>query len=168
MAQIQTQQTCCGCINLRVGCLLLTILQMLLGIVGCVLSVLIIIGISNGTVTASQDYPKDLLWAGSFVLLIASVLVFSVGLIGVIGVAKSKSTVLSVYLFLDTLSIICSIGGIILAFKNRDLGGGIQSIVLILFQVYFFSVIFRYRREVKAIKRDLSIVQFRRIESPVV
>ncbi|ORX99862.1 hypothetical protein K493DRAFT_348290 [Basidiobolus meristosporus CBS 931.73] len=160
---VPSRQTCCGCINLRVGSLLLTIFQMLLGIIGCGLSIWILLETSR-----RSPGSRDLLWAGPFVLLIASAIVFTVGMIGVIGIAKSKSTVLLVYLIFNTLSVMCSVGAVVLAFKNGDVPGGVQSVLVALLQVYFFFVILRYRREVKAFKRAHNMVQFRRIESPVV
>ncbi|ORX84514.1 hypothetical protein K493DRAFT_411559 [Basidiobolus meristosporus CBS 931.73] len=86
---------------------------------------------------------------------------FSVGLIGVIGVAKSKSTLLLIYLIFDALCILSSIGGIVLAFMTHDLVLQVQSVVLSLFQIYFFFAIYRYRREIKAARQTFDTVQFK-------
>ncbi|KAK9703686.1 hypothetical protein K7432_010608 [Basidiobolus ranarum] len=164
MAKIASQQTCCICINLRTGCLILTIYQMLMGAVACILSVMALMVISDSTTNNSDQYSREVLWTVSVVLLVASMIEFAVGLIGVIGVAKSKPNVLLVYLIFDMLSILCTVGAIIISLMNQDTRSTIQSVVMVLFQIYFFWSIFRYRKEILTARLNPNAVQFQRLD----
>ncbi|ORX84512.1 hypothetical protein K493DRAFT_411558 [Basidiobolus meristosporus CBS 931.73] len=153
MTKVPSNRRCCGCVNLRTGCLILTYFQMIGGLVLSLLVVILLALLRSTQARSFEGYSVENIRMASYILLGISIFSSIVGLLGVLGTYKSKPGLLLAYLIIDAVCIAGWFGGVIATFQSRNALWGIQFTVMLLLQIYFFIPVHQYRREIQNITK---------------
>ncbi|KAK9708126.1 hypothetical protein K7432_009800 [Basidiobolus ranarum] len=163
MAYIKTSATCCCCINLRVGCLILTFLQLIVGIVTTVLVILNWVGVTNSSFGSSNTTvvnPNSTLQTlgniGQYVSFGSFIVMLLIGIFGFFGTLKCKPWMLLIYVIITSIIMLANLVGVVLSFINKQWYNGLLALISLLIQGYFIYAVYRYRKVILAAKHELN------------
>ncbi|KAK9701564.1 hypothetical protein K7432_011648 [Basidiobolus ranarum] len=151
-------ETCLCCINIRIGCLILTGFELLLGLLFLVLISLNWGGVTNSSFNANNndirsDSNASTFQAGRiglYLLFAAFFVTFWSSIFGFMGIIRHKSWMLLTYLVLTVILMLAEFVGMVLAFINHEWYNGVLAIIAFLLQSTFVYNIARYREVVIA------------------
>ncbi|KAK9765376.1 hypothetical protein K7432_006339 [Basidiobolus ranarum] len=163
MAYIKTNATCCCCFNLRVGCLILTFIQLFVGIVTTILVILNWAGVTNSSFSSNNvnnantnSTLQTLGDIGQYVSFGSFVVMLLIGIFGFFGTLKCKPWMLLIYVIITSIIIIADAVGVVLSFINRQWYNGLLALIALLIQGYFVYAVNRYRKVTLAARHALN------------
>ncbi|KAL4715821.1 hypothetical protein ACJJTC_006400 [Scirpophaga incertulas] len=147
---------CCGCIELRTGCLIIGYLNLIASIILAIVTTLVLIG--TGVIVANADeiqvegHPEitsqqisTMAVVLSVILLIVMLLFLTFNIVFLVGVHKDKRGHVRVYLGYMMFFIVVNIVLFFAGFAGPVAAGDIvRSLLMILLNIYFFLVIRSY------------------------
>ncbi|ORX87542.1 hypothetical protein K493DRAFT_385921 [Basidiobolus meristosporus CBS 931.73] len=158
MTYIKTNATCCCCLNLRLGCLILTFIQLVIGIATTVLVILNWVGVTNSsfgtngaTNTVNSNATLNTLGnVGQYVSFGSFIVMLLIGLFGFVGTLKCKPWMLLIYVIITTIIMLANLVGVVFSFINRQWYNGMLALISLLVQGYFIYAVYRYRKVILA------------------
>lgn len=137
--------TCCGCIELRTGCLIIGYLQLVAQII---FSILILVLLTAGGVEAASDDKTaqqggTLLIALSIIMLIFLILFLTFTIVLLVGLHKDKPGHVKAYIIFATIFLVINVITFLAGFANTPIKAGnvVGNLLGLLLSLYFLLVI---------------------------